>query len=129
MVSFPDAFSEWRIKISICLTYMAMYVLLYTIILIAGILFVSLISGDWVFKYWGNWDMNHGPWRYTFFFYDLPRYKLSLSLSYTFLLLIFSTLMSFLSILLRFSRCSVIVFAICFSALWLSTYYLYWLID
>lgn len=76
-----------------------------------------------------EWSYSHGPWRYTFLFYESPIYKLRIGLSSAFLFLIYSAISSFLSIFFKLNRANIVIFTGSFVILWLSFYYLYWLID
>jgi len=128
-VSFHERLTKWRTGISEFLAYKSLCSLIFGIILIVGVLVYSLIIGEWPFQYWNNWPLNHGPWRYTFFLYDSPRYKLRIGLECAFLLLTFSVKVSFIATLIKFSKLTIATYAGSFITFWLAMYYLYWLID
>ena len=122
--AFSEKLQGWRIIVSRFCAYNALWALFFGIMIIAALLIEHWLNSDWPFRYWGNWDMNHGPWRYNFGFN--PRGdKLSLGL----VLIICALHTSFLALILRCNKVTTIVFSICLVSFWLSMHYLFWLID
>lgn len=106
--------------------WIALSSLLLGVALIAVILTYAYLEGDWPFEYLDRWDLNHGPWRYTFGVFEKPKAKW---LSRSFVLLIVSLQSSTLLALLRRDRLSVILLGCSFVTFWLAANFLYWLID
>ena len=121
---FYEKAQRWRIIISRFCAYDALLALILAIMIIAALLIQHWLSGDWPFRYWDMWDMNHGPWGYDFGFN--PRGE---RLSTALLLIIDAANISFLALILKPKKFTAFVFAVCFVCFWLSMYYLYWLID
>ena len=116
--------THWRTKLSRYCAHSALMGLVGGGMIIAALLIEHWLKGDWPFRFWGNWDMNHGPWRYNFGIN--PRgAQLSLGL----VLIICALHTSFFALILRRNKVTVVVFSICFVSFWLSMHYLYWLID
>lgn len=117
---------DLREKIPKFFIHLSLHLLISAIIIIAWVLGSSLMSGDWPFRHWGNWPLNHGPWRYDFGIIPNPRRDM---LAEAFALLIVSVLLSFLTVFLKFNRFTVALFSGSFVAQCLAMYFLYWLID
>ena len=118
--------NPWRIRISKFLAYKSLSSLVIAAILIAWALIYSLIIGDWPFRYWNDWPMNHGPWRYDFGFIPNPRRH---QLEYALELIFYSMPISFLAMSIKLGKFTIAVSAISVIAFGLFLYYLYWLID
>lgn len=115
-----------RITLSRFLSYISLELLTYATFLIAWVLGSSWLSGDWPFRYWHDWPLNHGPWRWDFGIIPNPR---RYHLSNAFVLLMAAVALSACSVVVSFKRLTVTVFALTVVALWLSFKYFYWLID
>ena len=124
--SFLQKIKKWCSRISDFLVYKSLASLALSGILIGWVLFASWLQGDWPFQYWNNWPMNHGPWHYVFRPASDHR---GYMLAYTFYLLYWSVKISFVSMVLKFNRFTIGVFAGCSVAFLLAIIYLHWLID
>jgi hypothetical protein len=122
--TFVSQDTQWRMTVSRFCAHSALLALFFGVMIIAALLIEHWLNGDWPFRYWGNWDMNHGPWRYSFGF-DPRGAQLNLGL----VLIVCSLHTSFLALILRRNKVTAFVFAICFASFWLSMHYLYWLTD
>ena len=101
--------------------------------LIATVMIYATVNGYLPEGPWGEWPGNHGPWHRTFLLSFLdpvpPIVYFKTGLLYALLLLTFSVMASFLSLLIKFSRFRGAVFVCSILVNLLSFYYLYWLID
>ncbi|MBC8457335.1 MAG: hypothetical protein H8D67_04990 [Deltaproteobacteria bacterium] len=128
-----EARKMWRIRIATVLSGFAIFLLITALGLIATVIISAKANGYLPEGPWGEWPENHGPWHRTFLLsfldHDSPIVYFKTGLLSAFLLLISSVMISFLSLLVKFSRFRGAVFVCSIIANWSSFYYLYWLID
>lgn len=124
-----DEKSGWLEGISNVLNGFAVILLISALGLIALVLTYATINGYLPVGPWGEWPNNHGPWRYTFIFTDLPVFKLRMGLVYSFISLMGSVTFSTLSFILKPSISKGAILVVCILSFVLSINYLYWLID
>ena len=127
LIWFEDA--KRRERISDFLNSLTILSLTVTLGLIATIMIYAKIKGYLPEGQWGEWPYEHGPWRYTYFSYDLIVYRLGFWLAYAFISLSFTFYSSIMSWILKPGKLKGAVCALCLFALVLSFKYLYWLID
>lgn len=125
-VSFFAAVTEFRLKISGFLSALAFYLLIISITLTVILLLYCWAIGDWPFRYFGTWELNHGPWGYNFF--GEHKGKLEV-LGCIFILLIGAVVASFISMFLKFNKRTILAFSCSLLSQFLAMYYLYWLVD
>lgn len=124
---FPETVRGWEEGVSRFLQSASLLLLIFAVKLITWLLVISWISGDWPFKYWNDWPMNHGPWWYDKFdFTANPRRHI---LGDGLILIFLSNGLSFISMLFKFCRFTCLLFAANLLVFWLSVYFLIWLID
>lgn len=125
---FFETLTIWRMKIAKFLMYSALWLIAASVVLIVWVLVEAWLKGYLPdIHSWGEYEGNHGPWGFTLF--DPIAHQFRTGLEYSLMLLLFAVPVSFLSMLLKFNRYNVAVFAGSLIALWLSINYLYWLID
>lgn len=123
----------WRDRIATGLTGLAVFSMITALALIGTVVIYATVYGYLPEGPWGEWPGNHGPWHRTFLLCiidpDSPVIYFKLSLNYALLLLSFSVITSFLSLLVKFSRFRAAVFVCSIIVNLLSFHYFYWLID
>lgn len=124
--AFLAQFNYYRSMTSRFLVILSLSSLIGTAVLTAMLLCYCWVKGDWPFKYWGSWDLNHGPWGYNFLGTYDGRLEL---LCFIFILLISSLATSFVAMLLDVSRFTLLAFSCALLGQWFAMCYLYWLVD